>query len=36
MTGALHDWPNSNEVYHLKALSGEILGVIKKRYEAHT
>lgn len=34
MTCALHGWLNSNEVYHPQAPSGEMIGVIKERYDA--
>lgn len=34
MTCALHGWQNSNEVYHPQALSGELIGVIRERYDA--
>ena len=34
MTCALHGWPNSNEVYHPQARSGQIIGMIKERYDA--
>lgn len=34
MTCALHGWPNSNDVYHPQAPSGQIIGLIKERYDA--
>lgn len=33
MTCALHRWQNSNEVFHPQAPSGEMIGVIKERYD---
>ena len=32
ITCALHGWLNSNEVYHHRPPSGEMIGIIKKRY----
>lgn len=34
LTCALHGWPNSNDVYHPQAPSGQVIGTIKERYDA--
>lgn len=34
MTCALHGWQNSDEVFHPQASRGELIGIIKERYDA--